>query len=339
MFRPVVTALVPNRRWGRPLIVVAFFCVTSVACGGSGTPTGPGAVLSQTARAHLEQVVGYMQERSLRRLTIDWTDFRTRVFAQAGAAQTIPELHAAISLALSLLNDGHSFYRATDGTVIAPGFRTCEAPAAATPSLPGGIGYVRVPSFSGSAAEATNLANAIQQAIREADRDDLAGWIVDVRGNVGGNMWPMIAGVGPVLGTGVAGYFTHPSNTTEPWGYQTGASWYNNSVMQPVGFPYRVRRERPRVAVLTDNAVASSGEAVVIAFRGRTDTRSFGTPTCGRSSANQGFALNDGAMLLLTVAVMADRTRTAYGDRVEPDERVTDPGEAVERAVAWLRGR
>lgn len=40
----------------------------------------------------------------------------------------------------------------------------------------------------------------------------------------------------------------------------------NGIAVQQVSVLYRPHRERPRVAVLIDNAVASSGEAVVIAW-------------------------------------------------------------------------
>ena len=279
-----------------------------------------------------------MQGKSIARLTIDWTDFRAKVFAEAGAAQTIPDLYSAIRLALTLLADGHSLYRAASGTVIAYRVRSCGAPVTGTPALPPTIGYVRVPAFSGSAADATALAGAIQHAIREADRDDLAGWIVDVRGNGGGNMWPMIAGVGPILGEGLAGYFIEPDDAAERWGYRHGGSWSGETVLQPVLSPYRLRRERPRVAVLTDGGVASSGEAVVIAFKRRPGTRFFGTATCGLSTANEAYALDDGATLLLTTAVMADRARTPYGGSVQPDEFAADTRAAVQRAIAWLQG-
>jgi hypothetical protein len=91
------------------------------------------------------------------------------------------------------------------------------------------------------------------------------------------------------------------------------------------------------VAVLSDNGIASSGEATLIAFRQRPNTRSFGAPTCGLSTANRGFPLIDGALLNLTVSIMADRTRTPYGDSVVPDEVIVDPAEAVRRAVEWLQ--
>jgi len=44
-----------------------------------------------------------MQTNSIKRLTIDWTEFRNTVIAQAGAAQTIVELNPAIRQAIALL--------------------------------------------------------------------------------------------------------------------------------------------------------------------------------------------------------------------------------------------
>ena len=57
----------------------------------------------------------------------------------------------------------------------------------------------------------------------------------------------------------------------------------------------------------------------MIAFRGRPDARSFGQPTRGLSTANASFQLSDGALLILTVSTMADRTGLLYGTRVAPD--------------------
>jgi carboxyl-terminal processing protease len=278
-----------------------------------------------------------MQENSVNRLTIDWTMFRASVFGQASSAQTIADTYPAIRVALGLLGDGHSSYRSATGTVIFVPSRSCRASGAGTPTLPGTVGYVRVTSFSGSGSEAAAFTNSIQRELMSADRDNLIGWIVDVRGNGGGNMWPMVAGVGPVLGEGVIGYFIGPTGATSYWEYRDGASWLGGIVQQRVDAPYRLRRERPRVAVLTDNGIASSGEATVIAFRGRPDTRSFGDATCGLSTANAGFTMSDGATLNLTVSVMADRTRTKYGDSIPPDEIVTDPRQVVQRALEWLQ--
>jgi len=316
----------------------------AAACGGGraaapSSPT-PTAVANGTpvATNYLNEIVGLMQANSINRNQINWTDFRAQVFARAQGAQTIADTYPAISLALGLLNDQHSFYSSPGGGGVGnPSSRRCAASAVSRPSLPGDIGYVRVAAFSGSDAAAVRaFADSVQDQIRVADRPDLAGWIVDLRGNGGGNMWPMLAGVGPVLGDGVAGYFVPPGGTPSAWAYANGASTNNGFAQAMVSSAYALARPSPRVAVLTDNLVASSGEAVAISFRGRPNTRSFGTATCGLSTANQSFRLSDGAMLILTVAVMADRARTSYGDSIAPDEVVAGGAAVVDRAIAWL---
>ena len=322
-----------SARW---LVLLA--AIGAAACGGGSAPTEPTGVPSAQARAYLDELIGLMQAHSINRQTIDWGAFRTRVFAAAGGAQSIPATYGAIQVALDGLGDGHSLYYASTGTVMGATRRvSCGRSAADVPSLPEDIGYVRVGSFSGTAEAATAFANDLQRAIMTADKADMIGWIVDVRGNGGGNMYPMIAGVGPVLGEGVAGYFIDPAGVETAWEYRDGAALEGGVANQRVAAPYRLRRERPRVAVLIDNGVASSGEAVVISFRARPDTRSFGDRTCGLSTANAPYAMSDGATLNITEAVMADRTRARYGYSIHPDEPVL--ADAVfERAVEWLRG-
>jgi carboxyl-terminal processing protease len=325
-----------NPRRSRWLTLTMAVSLCTATCGG-GSPAGPSDPTSDQPRAYLEQVISVMQANSINRLTIDWTMFRASVFGQSSSAQTIADTYPAIRAALGLLGDGHSSYRSTTGTVIFVPNRSCSPSEAGTPTLPGTVGYVKVGSFNGAGTSATAFANGIQGVIRSADRDDLIGWIVDLRGNGGGNMWPMVAGVGPVLGEGVIGYFIDPTGAASNWEYRDGASWLGGGVQQRVDGPYRLRRDRPRVAVLTDNGIASSGEATVIAFRRRPDTRSFGVATCGLSTSNRGFTMSDGATLLLTVSVMADRTQAKYGDSIVPDEVVTDPSQVVQRALAWLQ--
>ena len=92
--------------------------------------------------------------------------------------------------------------------------------------------------------------------------------------------------------------------------------------------------------VMQDNSInrlTIDWASFAIAFRERPQTRSFGTAMCGLSTANGGFPLSDGAVLILTVAVMADRTKNTYGDSIIPEEVITDPDQVVQRAVAWLQ--
>jgi C-terminal processing protease CtpA/Prc len=162
------------------------------------------------------------------------------------------------------------------------------------------------------------------------------GWIIDLRNNTGGNMWPMLAGLKPFLGDEPLGAFISREGTSPPWKAGQAVD------VEPPGSLRRL--ERAWAAVLTGPRTASSGEAVTISFKGRVRTRSFGQPTAGLSSANQAFQLPDGAAIILTVSIEADRTGKQYGEKVDPDEVIaalapgaSEPDAALNAATAWLR--
>jgi carboxyl-terminal processing protease len=322
--------------------------VIGEGCGGSSTtaPTAPppqaqvpGA--SRRASDYTLEILNTMQANSINRDRINWSDFRDQVIQRASGAQTITDLYPAISLALGLLDDHHSFYQAAGGGGLGnPRFPHCAAVTPRTPAVPSDIGYVKVTGFADVTFGADlAFADSIQQQIRNADSARLAGWIVDVRGNGGGNMWPMVAGVGPVLGEGVAGYFVAPSDDPIAWSFRNGMALNGTTEIARTTATYALLAPEPRVAVLTDNQVASSGEAVVVSFRGRPSTRSFGSATWGVSTSNTGFSLSDGAMLVLTTKLMADRNRVNYGMSIPPDETIDGDAEVVQRAIQWLRGQ
>jgi hypothetical protein len=291
------------------------------------------------ARAHLESLLDVMQENSINRNQINWSTFRSAVTAAAPDPRDLSETFGAIHVALGMLGDNHSSYTSPPawGQVVTNSRITCTAPTPRALDVPTDIGYVRVAALTGSPALATSYANSLQSTIRSRDASSPTGWIVDLRGNTGGNMWPMIAGLGPILGERTLGFFIDPDGMEFEWGYRGGLAIVNNQTAQAVTSPYTLKSPDPKVAVLIDGWVASSGEAAAIAFKGRSDTRFFGTPTCGLSTANSPFNV-DGARLNLTVAAIADRNRLVFGDTLRPDEVITDHDTLLTRAIAWLRG-
>lgn len=325
--------------------------LTVAACGGDTTE--PNDTISADAESYLGVVLGIMQDNSINRFTIDWPEFRRATFERAGSAQTTADTYPAILLAIEMLGDGHSFFLGAASA--APATANVTAALARPPAghvLRDVFGYIYVPAFSGSVQQADDLAKTLQNLIETNDAPERCGWLVDLRHNTGGNMWPMMAGVGPVLGEGLAGFFVDPDPNvpSHPWGYDSAGSWSGSSTVTPIDDPYKLETPNPAVAVLTDELTASSGEAVTIAFRERPKTRSFGEPTLGLSTANQGFNLRDGARLFLTTSTMADRTETLYGGPVDPDQlAVTNIGSAgeidptrgddaaVEAALDWLQ--
>jgi len=309
------------------------FALLTVTCKSKDT-------VSSAAYSYLSEILSTMQENSINRNTIDWEKFKQNTFAHATNAQTIADTYAAISYALISLDDHHSFYKSSAGTYLynnPPA--TCGGSTQPTIIPPDSIGYIRIPAFSPApqSTDAVEFAQSMQNTIRSRDRSYLKGWLVDLRGNGGGDMWPMIAGVGPILGSEVLGYFIDSYGHTSSWSYSNGISSEDGFNLTIVTTPYTLINPQPKVAVLIDGNTASSGEAVAVSFEGRPNTKFFGaSATCGLSTSNQIFNLSDGAQLYLTTSIEADRNNNKYGGTIAPDVLTASPADAVTAAINWL---
>jgi carboxyl-terminal processing protease len=209
--------------------------------------------------------------------------------------------------------------------------------------LAGHIGYIAVPGLAASPIY-NYYVDIMQQIIADIDQTPTCGWVVDLQGNTGGDMWPMLAGIGPILGGGRAGSFAPPADSPA-WMYRDGQALLGETVLAQAPTPYHLQRPDPPVAVLTDRQTVSAGEAIAVAFRGRPQTRSFGGATAGLPTYNDIVPLSDGAALQLTVVMDADRTGQTYDAPIVPDvptlnnfgDRGTDADPALRTAVDWLR--
>ncbi|KEF33787.1 hypothetical protein RDMS_10495 [Deinococcus sp. RL] len=211
-----------------------------------------------------------------------------------------------------------------------------------------GVGLVTLPDcdLSGLLADGTPYEERVQSLLLDLAARGAARWVVDLRRNTGGNMWPMLAGIGPLAGEGDLGAFMGPAERW-PWRYEGGAALVGGEVMRRVNGPVlpTISDDVP-VAVLTSPLTASSGEILALSFVGRRGTRLFGEATRGLTTSNSLYELPDGAALLLTTAQDADRTGRVYTGPIPPDMAVlTDWAEVqtpqdpvLSAALAWLAG-
>jgi hypothetical protein len=293
------------------------------------------------AAAYLTAAIDIMQAHSVNRYRIDWPTLRMEAFENARGAVKPADTYAAIKSAVEALGDHHSAFL-PPGRSAELGRKTIDDfPLPKGELVAGRLGYISIAGFGGlDEWQVNQYATRVQQVVREVDAKQPCGWIVDLRPNTGGNMWPMLAGIGPVLGEGQVGAFVDPDGQETLWYYKNGQALWEDVVLAQVEGPvYELKRPFPPVAVLTGRQTSSSGEAIVIAFRQRPDTRSFGEPTSGLSTGNLGFPLSDGATLYLTVSTFADRSGEVYGGPVIPDEIVVGPDseDAIpQEAIDWL---
>jgi C-terminal processing protease CtpA/Prc len=290
--------------------------------------------LAPSAQAVLDAAVSITKKNALRRDEVAWAVVEPKVRALAAGAEKSADVYPAIRYLLTRLGDHHSFLMVPAQTTQ---FQRggAENPTPEVRALAERVGYVSVPGYSGAEPDAMRAyATRVHAALGSTISSASCGWVVDLRSDGGGNMWPMLAGLAPFLGKAGLGTFESPTGSSPAWVAGQGVG------VEPP--PTLAGLESSWVAVLTGPRTASSGEAVTIAFRGRPNTRSFGQPTAGLSTANGTFALPDGAMILLTTAIEVDRTGRRYGDKIDPDELVEAAASAANAdttlavATRWL---
>ena len=291
------------------------------------------APLTPPVQDVLDAAISITKKNALRRNDVPWDVVEPKVRALAAGAEESADVYPAIRYLLTQLGDHHSFLMPPAQT---SQFQTGDEqnPIPEVRALAASVGYISVPGYFGVEARAMRTyATRMYEALGGTLASVSCGWVVDLRPNTGGNMWPMLAGLKPFLGSAGLGTFESPAGSSQPWVAGQGVGVEAPSTLAVL--------ESSWVAVLTGPRTVSSGEAVAIAFRGRPHTRSFGKPTAGLSTSNDTFTLPDGAMILLTTAVEADRTGRRYGDKIDPDQRVdaiaSTDDTTLSVAVQWLR--
>ena len=210
--------------------------------------------------------------------------------------------------------------------------------------LPGRIAYLEVPGIVGDPSAQTAYATQLQQTIRDEDGDTRCGWVVDLRRNRGGYIYAMLAGLGPLAGDGSLGGQLAADGKVTAWVYAAGTLRVGDQPTVSVANPYVLLHTDVPVAVLTSGLTASAGEASVIAFAQRPNTRRFGEATLGLTTFNIQRNMPDAAVLVVTNAVDVDRAGKAYDGPIPPDVAITndwnhvgdDADPVLNSAVQWL---
>ncbi|MFF9978105.1 S41 family peptidase [Streptomyces erythrochromogenes] len=352
----------------------------SVSAGAFAAPRAAGALaaapspqpasdMSAAAELYLTHVLDLLQNNSMDKKKVDWPELRRQAFAEAAGARTTADTYDAIDLAVKALDNPHTVFMRPDQAAAFNPSPEVEAPGTGVPPpAPRGrlvgqeIGYVSLPTTD----RIPGYARAGAQAVRTLDAARPCGWIVDLRGDSGGAVWPKLDVLAPLLGDGHLGAFVDADGNQAAWALRKGQLSVGGEVI-PKDLPpsiktgangvedyvthnaYVLKRPRPPVAVLTGPETASAGEAALIAFRGRPESRSFGLPTAGLATGNAAYPLNDGALLLVTSVADIDRTGRRYVNTpIAPDVRVAftdrdmrwgtdDP--VIDAARTWLESR
>jgi hypothetical protein len=284
------------------------------------------------AELYLDEVIELLENNSINKSKIDWNEFRISVFEKAGNAQSIQDTYPAVTYAISKLGDSHSYF---SPVIDIEKMQDKPLPILLDEPTPEDIGYVRVPFCIGTDDEMNAYVSLIQTKIIQQIDTNLKGWIIDLRGNFGGNMWPMLLSIEPLMGNGTLGYFVDADNNYKAWKLASGKAFIGDALVYENLEVKELNLSKSYIAVLTNNETASSGEAIAVAFKNRINTKSFGGSTFGVSTGCVSHQLSDGSIINLAESVFADGSRKRYGYSIAPDME-TDEKDALKKGIEWI---
>lgn len=239
--------------------------------------------------------------------------------------ETLEEAQAIINKAAKVAGGKHSYLLPADKAQARENMSNEEVSPSVT-MIEDSICMIHLPAFAGDDENCLRYARTVLDSIP----DTVKGVCIDLRGNHGGNMYPMIAAIHRFLPDDVFLKFKMRRR------FQSVMPINKEFVAKVVGIDIEPRINCP-VAILTDEATASSGEAVLLSFRGLDNVRVFGSPTAGYASANESIIFHNGSILALTVSCDIARTGEVFcEDPITPDVETESP---EEDALSWLKDR
>jgi peptidase S41-like protein len=303
--------------------------------GSSTSSTTSTTIAPKNPGEYLNQALGIIQENAYYKSKLDWAAERAKAQKLAAGATDFAGTYDAIAEVLRDLGDRHSRFATPDQVQRSEGGLMEEGPPTGRVPAPR-IGLLHLPVVSGpqSSPGAKKYVDSAEAVLRGSP--DACGWILDLRGNPGGNLIPIMLAAAPLLGEGDAVLVRDGDNQPHPFAYRDRKISYDGDVVTGIEGTMSPISPPPPVAVLTDQDTASSAEFLLLAFNVRPNTRSFGAETVGLTGGNGVFKLADGAQIVLTTTVAEDLRGRRYDGPIAPNE-VMDPQRAEAAAIRFLQ--
>lgn len=330
------------------LFFVPFFCKAQ-------STSSP---IVDSVKTYLDKSLEIIQANALNSNKINWSKLHKDVYEKASGATRYEDILSIYPYIFEQIDDHHGSLKykgKTYGWNKQASVKVSNVISAATDKyvkvdakvIGKDIGYILVPGnsdFGGKKMD--SIIRNIKQAIARVHNKKIKGWILDLRVNTGGNMYPMIAGLTELIGDGNVGRFVTPSNKSEgEWIIKNNMFFVDTNKVSSIAYNgYRIKQDIP-LAVLISGNTASSGEMTAITTVGRKNSILIGEPSANYTTINQGFKLNAYSGLNLAVNYVSDRNGKVYYKQIEPDKlvkngdnfEVLSADNKVKDAIIWIR--
>ena len=184
-------------------------------------------------------------------------------------------------------------------------------------------GYIRIPGNDDFAfKKVDSIANDIAAHINSVNSKRIKSWIIDLRTNAGGNMYPILLGLKEFISNQdivFGGFRNGKGESSGKWEIQGGRMLIDGIELKRQRHLALPLKKDARIIILTSCYTASAGEMTAISLIGRKNTVVVGEPTAGYTTAVQGFRITQEAGINLSTDYVVDRNLKIYSNTVTPD--------------------
>lgn len=313
--------------------------------------------------ALVDSVIEESKLLSLYSNKVNWDSISITMHEAAQEAKTINELKPAFELLINALGDFHGaildvktyqpIARFTDWENLNHPDTRPRDPAVwkiinnptqhfETVLLYDSIAYLKITGIS-PMADANQQAELIRAELKNYANQKIKSYIIDLRYNGGGNMNPMMSGLGPLIGEGIVAKVVNADGEIQfDCEIKNGNCIYFGN--QALDLPNQPQfQSLPKVAVLTSRYTVSSGELVATAFKGRAKTLFFGEATGGYTTNNSWNIINDAVIINISTGIYADRNGNSYKINIPVDVEIPfvveddlSNNNCIQQAAEWL---
>lgn len=292
--------------------------------------------LQDSIQVFYDSLFYQMETEYLYRKQVDWESVKTIITTEAQSASNFEEALSYCTLLFDTLQDRHCqiFYQESYFTNSNHPNYTAEdfsesfvqkynedGASFEVKMIANQYGYIRIPGMLLIDADVDSLSRVAQgmydTIINLEESNSIKGWVIDLRFDIGGNAYTMIAALYHLIGNTIVYTALDVDKNVFNKHYLKEGVFYTEDKMEAKIIPQLKPDVTIPVAFIIGKITSSAGEDVAIAFKGRENIIFIGEPSSGYLTGNDKVELPFGVTMAMTTGYIADRNAN-YVERIIP---------------------
>jgi len=283
---------------------------------------------SPKVRALMDTSLYLMKKYSVNSKEVDWPKITTEVNKriktfdhpyQLGDTyrylfEALNDFHGSIMVADSTFRWSHKEPVVNDSITKAWSSKIYFLPRKLTPD----IGYIRIPyMYFTEREEANRKSQILNDSLCYLASQNIKGKVIDLRLNGGGSMQLMMLGLKQLFAEGKLGSFIPGENYD--WKILNNTFIQGKDTIASIKPLCNFDLSHIPVVIITSPSTGSSGEFLVIAFKGRGNTTLLGATTAGYVTSVKAYSIDEFNLLYLSTGYGVDKKGKVYRSAIRPD--------------------